>query len=634
MNWSQIAAPQTPPQQQQQSHSSQPSQPSQTSSNRTRNRKNRKRRQKQLQSQQANQSPQSQSQTQAKSTSPKKNNKQWPGLKKTDQNNGKNNVKNNHKHKNGSNKNKDKNDQFNETHLMSFAAMTSSNKQFASTSNPYDTLSISSASSFQTNNTYQSQNGYNNQISQINKQLLKKKEQQRKSALNILRKEFLTDKNDNNSLDLLSKGIIYGVKNRGIKNRNVDCYINAIIQSLLSLPLIVTIFSTIKQSKTAENIGPYTKAVYDTINLFNVRPNNNTTTQKKKNGKNNHNKRKNHYDDINYNHCNYSNINHPRSLIDILDKFRRCQGRNGNGQQDAEEFLGDVISNLQDEMTWSKTNDTPAHSVCSNITDKNSNNKSKSKKGKKKKSNNNINQEEKKENDDNDDNEGWILKSKNIHRKTTIAHKLKMNDSLISMLFGGEFYQIIKPKGNKRSKPSVSYTPFFSISLDINEYKTKTVSSALQNFFSKPEEIDYRKGKANKSYLISESPYYLILHLKRFIYCPQIGSYQKLNKFIGYDTKLTIAPHLLFDKNVMKPSGNLKKLKYELRSVIIHQGDFTTHGHYINYCRREDFYLNKQNKNRSGHWIMFNDGKVKDKIDINTVKSQQGYVLIYQKMLQ
>eukprot|EP00483_Globobulimina_turgida_P008618 UN08636 len=94
-----------------------------------------------------------------------------------------------------------------------------------------------------------------------------------------------------------------------------------------------------------------------------------------------------------------------------------------------------------------------------------------------------------------------------------------MNESLISMLFGGEYYQIIRSqRKSKKMRPSVGYQPFFSVSLDINENKIKTVSSALQHHFSKPHVISYKNGYANKSELISEAPYYLILHLKRFLF--------------------------------------------------------------------------------------------------------------------
>merc|ERR1712083_567823 len=108
------------------------------------------------------------------------------------------------------------------------------------------------------------------------------------------------------------------------------------------------------------------------------------------------------------------------------------------------------------------------------------------------------------------------------------------------MLFGGEYYQMIRSKGRSRSKPSVSYQPFFSISLDINEERIQTVSAALRNHFCKAHTVEYRGGTANKSELISESPFFLVLHLKRFLF--EEGQMFKLNKFVAYDTKLTLPP--------------------------------------------------------------------------------------------
>merc|ERR1712062_163807 len=65
----------------------------------------------------------------------------------------------------------------------------------------------------------------------------------------------------------------------------------------------------------------------------------------------------------------HSNVRHPVSLVEILDKFRRSVGRLGNGQQDAQEFLGYIIANLHEEMTWNSihrnANGTVASSVSS-----------------------------------------------------------------------------------------------------------------------------------------------------------------------------------------------------------------------------------------------------------------------------
>eukprot|EP01083_Nonionella_stella_P065134 170398_1 len=554
-NWSQITAKQTI------SPSKKPSpQPSAIAKNRTRSRKNRKKRQKQ-------------------------GKQPWPTLNhsnKATPNQSPTKTNTNSKHNASS---------------VSFAALTSKSQKFAPTSNPYDTLSVSSASSHRTNST-------NNPS--INQQELHKREQQRHSALNTLKKQWIHKDKD---IFASHSNTIYGIKNRGISNRNVDCFINAIIQSLLSLPLLVSIFSTIKSAKTAATIGPFTKALYDTIHLFNIphRHSSNTNT--------NNNATQKQINSINYNHTEYSTVHHPKSLISILDSFRYSMGRMGNGQQDAQEFLGYIVANLHDEMTWkiNKKGNT-AHSTCSLDSPK------KDKQGKAKA---NMNDEEEKSS------LGWQLVSKNVHCKTSIAHKLTMNESLISMLFGGEYYQMIRD-GKKKSKPSVSYQPFFSISLDINEGKTRSVSSALQTHLSKPHVIEYKKGYANKSELVSEAPYYLLLHLKRFLF--EDGHVYKVHKYVSYDTKLTIAPHLLFDKSSMK-AGNVKKLRYELRSVIVHEGDFVTHGHYISYCRREDFYMKKVNKNRNHQWIMFNDGHVKGSIPVHTVKRQQAYVLVYQKIV-
>ena len=233
-------------------------------------------------------------------------------------------------------------------------------------------------------------------------------------------------------------------------------------------------------------------------------------------------------------------------------------------------------------------------------------------------------------NEGDDNAKGWKLVTKNLHRRSTVAHRLRMKQSLICTLFGGEYYQMIRRKG-KRMKPSVSYQPFFSISLDIHHHRIRSVHQALQSQFCMQHEIEYRKGTANKSELISDSPFYLILHLKRFLFAD--GQMYKVHKFVGYDVSLTVPPHILFDKKKMKAGGNGNKLRYELRSVLVHSGDFVSHGHYTSYCRREDFYVDQNGRKKRHQWFMFDDSTVRT-VDVKTVKSQQAYVLVYQKVMR
>ena len=525
---------------------------------------------------------------------------------------------------------------------MSFAALTAQTKSFVTPKQQYNTLSVPSS--------HQSHTSNDNQYGQINKEALRRRDEQRQSAL-------LDLKNGWSNQSALRQCTIYGVRNRGIVNRNVDCYINAIIQCLLSLPLIVTIFSDINDSRTATTIGPFTRALYDVVRMFSVAPStshqNGNNSKKKKNGKNSksksntNNHRHKGYEELN--DIRYANINHPSSLVEILDKFRRSIGRQGNGQQDAQEFLGYIIAHLHDEMTWNfdkSANGTHTSSVssCTDITSRsNSRHPVECKE-----SDHQLN-EVKASNVDNgfnsnqlntvnsadvvhevdDNSKGWTLVTKNLHRKTTVAHRLRMKQSLICTLFGGEYYQMIR-RANKRMKPSVSYQPFFSISLDIHDHRIRSVHQALQSQFCMQHEIEYRGGTAKKSELISDSPFYLILHLKRFLFAE--GQMYKVHKYIGYDVSLTVPPHILFNKKKMKAGRNGNKLQYQLRSVLVHSGDFVTHGHYTSYCRREDFYVQQNNRKKRHQWYMFDDSTVKT-VDVKTVKSQQAYVLVYQKVL-
>lgn len=464
----------------------------------------------------------------------------------------------------------------------SFASMTSKTATFAiphksKYDQPLFNSSIANTNNCNSNSVKNEMKKENNSSSVNSKTLALKKQK-----LSNLRRKWRSNPNLQWNHFVFN---VYGIKIRGICNRNLDCFINAIMQSLLSLPLFVSFVSNLS-SADAKLMGNCTSAIYNIMNSFTVPS-----------------------PFLNHNR-NCSAIGHPSEMIHILDEFRQFSGRGSfHGQQDAHEFLMYLIEKMHDELVWSVSNQ---------LTRK----------------------QRKQKNKEMDDNKGWSLVSRNIHHKTQIAHEISLNESFISILFAGEFYQMIKFQ-NKRYRPSVGYQPFFSVSIDINH---KHISQALQSTLAKQLVSGIVRGRKegrgkgregkekNSGYKIlhmSEVPFYLILHLKRFVF--QNGQCLKIEKYVQYDHRLVIGSNLLFDKSQLNvnasnaaKSTKMKKFKYFLRCVIVHSGDFVNHGHYTCFCRRDHI------QNKRHLWLQFNDANVRE-CNEKEVTSQQAYVLIYQK---
>lgn len=101
-------------------------------------------------------------------------------------------------------------------------------------------------------------------------------------------------------------------------------------------------------------------------------------------------------------------------------------------------------------------------------------------------------------------------------------------------------------------------------------------------------------------------PRVLIIHLKRF---DNIG--KKIKKYISYESSLDLS-NLVSD-------NKRESHKYNLISMVIHEGYSTNSGHY--YC-----YV----KNSNGLWYCINDSNV-SQVPLSYVLKQNPYLLFYEK---
>lgn len=147
-----------------------------------------------------------------------------------------------------------------------------------------------------------------------------------------------------------------------------------------------------------------------------------------------------------------------------------------------------------------------------------------------------------------------------------------------------------------------------------------SIEDAIRKFFT-GEQLSRAKGNAykcdrcktladaSKRTLIYDAPEYFTLHLKRFDFTMRGTS--KITDFIRYPRDLDMSAY----------STRHESLRYELMSVIVHQGRRTSSGHYYSFCKMSD-----------GTWANFND-EIVDKVSEKTALKQEAYILVYARSL-
>ena len=173
---------------------------------------------------------------------------------------------------------------------------------------------------------------------------------------------------------------------------------------------------------------------------------------------------------------------------------------------------------------------------------------------------------------------------------------------------------------------SNKFEPFTTLSLSISD-KSQTIEDCFSKMVEEEQMEECNKylcdfcGVKNRSYTktqIWNPPKILVIHLKRF----SINDYGiptgKITKKINYPIK-----NLSIEKFIDSSSPYIKSSKYDLTSVVLHQGfggDGTNFGHYTALV-----------KSISNHkWLLFNDDKpVEEKEYEDDIIDKNAYMLFY-----
>ncbi|XP_030746503.1 ubiquitin carboxyl-terminal hydrolase 10 [Sitophilus oryzae] len=389
--------------------------------------------------------------------------------------------------------------------------------------------------------------------------------------------EFLS----NYSLD----GRTISLQPRGLINQSNYCYINSILQALIACPPMYNLLSGLSQnisSNEKRKPTPVIDGMCKFVKEFKHLPANMRVSNRRSDGNNKKDQKKDQSTLIN------TDIPfEPSWIYKMLNGIRTdlIEGR----QEDAEEFLGCLLNNLNDEMieliklVKSETNG--------------------------------IENSELQDDTMGDDDSWQIMGAKN---KGSIQRKTVFEKTPITDIFGGS----LKSKIHRAGDLSTENTqPFLTLQLNIE--KVKTVCEALEALTTKYQLEGLTSSKTNQEVeawqqvMLDELPVVLVLHLKCFDY--QLDGCTKIIKALEFPIDLKIDTKLLSLK-----TNNAKEKQYKLFAVVYHDGKEATKGHYVT----DAFHVGYSS------WLRYDDSSVKQ-VQEEQVLNPQGtrvpYLLFYRR---
>ncbi|XP_077057964.1 ubiquitin carboxyl-terminal hydrolase 10 isoform X4 [Siphateles boraxobius] len=250
----------------------------------------------------------------------------------------------------------------------------------------------------------------------------------------------------------------------------------------------------------------------------------------------------------------------PTYIYKLLTLIKSSLSEKGR-QEDAEEYLGFILNGLHEEMLALKKLISPQEEKAPTP------NGPESQPGV---------EEDPAENEEGSDDEWEQVGPRN---KTSITRQADFIRTPITDIFGGHIRSVVYQQS---SKESATLQPFFTLQLDIQSEKIRTVQEALEILVARESVQGYttkskQEIEISRRVTLEELPPVLVLHLKRFVF-EKTGGCQKLVKNIDYPVDLEIS------KDLLSPGVRGKTFKgqrtYRLFAVVYHHGNSATGGHY------------------------------------------------------
>ncbi|XP_022525807.2 ubiquitin carboxyl-terminal hydrolase 10 isoform X2 [Astyanax mexicanus] len=339
---------------------------------------------------------------------------------------------------------------------------------------------------------------------------------------------------------------------RGLINKGNWCYINATLQALIACPPMYHLMKSIPIFSETQRPCTSTPMMDNFVRLVNEFSNMPVPSKAKQQATG-----EKMIKDI-----RPGTPFEPTYIYRLLTLIKSSLSEKGR-QEDAEEYLGFTLNGLHEEMLALKKLISPQEEKASTPNGPGSHPAAEE-------------DPAEKDGEEGSDDEWEQVGPRN---KTSITRQADFIRTPITDIFGGHIRSVVYQQS---SKESATLQPFFTLQLDIQSEKIRTVQEALETMVARESVQGYttktkQEIEISRRVTLEELPPVLVLHLKRFVF-EKTGGCQKLIKNIDYPVDLEIS------KDLLSPGVRSKTLKgqrtYRLFAVVYHHGNSATGGHY------------------------------------------------------
>ncbi|XP_054856450.1 ubiquitin carboxyl-terminal hydrolase 10 [Eublepharis macularius] len=338
---------------------------------------------------------------------------------------------------------------------------------------------------------------------------------------------------------------------RGLINKGNWCYINATLQALVACPPMYHLMKTIPVYSKSQRPCTSTPMIDSFVRLMNEFTNMPVPP-----------KAKQALGEKIARDIRPGAAFEPTYIYRLLTVIKSSLSEKGR-QEDAEEYLGFILNGLHEEMLILKKLLSPQSEklLVSNGPETTAP----------------VNEEEEQEEQGEGSEDEW--EQVGPRNKSSVTRQADFVQTPITDIFGGHIRSVVYQQS---SKESATLQPFFTLQLDIQSEKIRTVQDALESLVARESVQGYttktkQEVEISRRVTLEELPPVLVLHLKRFVY-EKTGGCQKLIKNIEYPVDLEIS------KELLSPGVKSKIFKvqrtYRLFAVVYHHGNSATGGHY------------------------------------------------------
>lgn len=361
---------------------------------------------------------------------------------------------------------------------------------------------------------------------------------------------------------------------RGLQNRINNCFLNVVLQALMSCWPFVKLLELLKTANLPSGI-PVTQALINFLQEYRYSENQNLDSISTSSGR------------------LIGRSIDPSYFYPLLNLFHPSYIASNFCQEDAQEFLCWLLDRFHEELLSLS----PKKGGMDNTLSKEGNDiKSPS------------------SDNDNGKAEEWHEVSKRQKSSIILTDTERFMVSPLTKIFGGKLRSIVK---KPFSKSSVTIQPFYCVHLDINTHDIKSLEDALSSF-GHPEKLKGIKDMSTndemevmKRVAFDQLPYIFIFHLKRFQFDSRT---KKIVKHIRFPLKLVIQPSLITEHKLPPQVERV----YSLCAVISHCGNLATKGHYTAELLSSRF----------DQWIHCDDSTL-SLVTVDQVMKSNAYLLFY-----